>query len=280
MQFTCYSRLPKEIQLKIWRYALQPSELTPRIVYVKYNLQEDRFSYSCTIPPGLHLCRLSRDVFLEVYRPLVPQSTHPVYFNPDVDFLFCESPIDPLAPDHLLNDPNQEILPFIDPKTDVPAIRHLILHSNFWSHRFAANLPSPIKELRNFKKLENIFLVQSTIEETMQKTRNWIAENPNREPSPLVTYFSDLDALYAREVSKDAFRVPSLVPGYLTYPEQDNYFRMQLSQVFGWLEPEYDGDLSVLRRRVFDEYWTGRKLPLSWVIRAVRTEPILLPWYN
>lgn len=91
-EFPQFSRLPKELQIKIFKLSLQPPHVKSRIVRrmhtpVDYHLTSSTTTYKFTIPAALQVSSLYRSIALPCYPSLVPGTLYPVYFNPNVDFV-------------------------------------------------------------------------------------------------------------------------------------------------------------------------------------------------
>jgi hypothetical protein len=83
--FSLFSDLVPELRLKIWQYAC-----TPRVVEVRYNMEQDR-CMSLTSPPAvLQATRESREEALRSYKLSFATRSNPphIYFNQDRDTLY------------------------------------------------------------------------------------------------------------------------------------------------------------------------------------------------
>ena len=258
--FAPFPRLPQELQIKIWAYSL-----LPRVVQVKYSLATDSFTYAFPISPALEVCRLSREAARKIYQSLVPGSACPVYFNPDVDFLYCKSPFDPVNPSATPLPPTRPILPFVDPQTDVSTIRFLVLDRAYWTHRTATQSACLIRELQDFRSIQEIFLVVPSLEQWRERKRALFSAFPHRPDDPRF----DLDRCYAEELARDNSAPSAAVPGFCTYLGNGlgtkGYGFLEEQQVllcFGW--PDHPPDAQNPLQQVtycFGEYWATRKLP-------------------
>jgi hypothetical protein len=266
--FTPFPRLPRELQIKIWKCSLEPPRVVPRIVRVEYSLATDSFAYTFPIPPALEVCHLSREVALKLYLPLVPGSASPVYFNPNVDFLYCKSPFDPVNPSATPLPPTRPILPFVDPQTDVSAIRFLVLDHEFWTHRVVTNHTCPIKELRDFRSIHEIFLIVPSLGQWRERKKALFSLFPHQPDDPRF----DLDRRYAEELARDASAPSAIVPGFRLYPGRGGpLHEREVLLCFGWRDHPLDPQ-NPFRPPVtfyFDEYWVTRKLPKLSEIRVV-----------
>lgn len=239
----------------IWELSLKPPYIVPRIVRVEYQPTTESFSYSFVTPLALEVCRLSREVALRFYSLLVSGSAYSVYFNPNVDFLFCKSAFDPVKSSNSLSE--HPILPFIDSQTNVSAIRFLVLDHEYWQHRAATNIHCPIKELRDFRKLEEVFIVAPTLEQWRVRKKvliEWYLErHPHLSDDPPL----DLERSYARERLQDASASSAAVPGFRIYSGWGcPILANKLIQCYGWYDdpPSPNNPHIGSYVRSFDEY--------------------------
>lgn len=96
--FPQFSRLPKEIQIRIFELSLQAPHVKSRIIRRIHtprnaHLLPSTCTYKFSVPPALQVCSLYRSIALPFYPSLVPGTLYPVYFNAQVD-----SAWDTLAP--------------------------------------------------------------------------------------------------------------------------------------------------------------------------------------
>lgn len=263
--FAPFLRLPGELQAKIWECSLEAPRAVPRIVQVKYSRTADSFTYAFSIPPALEVYRLSRQVAQKVYLPLVPGSACPVYFNPNIDFLYCKSLLDLVNPSATLLPPTQLTLPFVDPKTNVSTIRFLVLDRVYWTLRANTDITCPIPELRGFRNIQEIFLVVPPLKQWQERIRLLFSAFPHRLDDPRF----DLNRRYAEEVARDISAPSAPVPGFRIYLGNGLSTQgsgliedQEVLHCFGW--PDNPPDAQNPFRPVrycFDEYWATRKLP-------------------
>jgi hypothetical protein len=276
LSFTPFPRLPRELQIKIWEHSLQPPRVVPRVIRAEYRVATDSFTYAFPIVPALEVCRLSREVARKAYLSLVLSSASPVYFNPDIDFLYCKSPFDPLnpsptSPTPLL--PTRPVLPFLDPQANVSAVRFLVLDRAYWVHRTTIDITCPIRELREFRNIQEIFLVVPPLEQWRERTRALLSAFPHRPGDPR----SDLDKRYAEEVARDVAAPSAAVPGFRIYLGNGlgtkgggSLEEQQVTLCFGSLDIPPDAQNPFQTGTYcFDEYWATRKLPIISDIRIV-----------
>jgi hypothetical protein len=225
--FSPFARLPKELQIKIWTHSLEVPIVIPRIVRVNYNDATSLFTYNFTKPPALEVCRVSRDAALKFYQPLLPNSTHPFFFNPTVDFLHCKSLLHYHETDLDLRE--RAVLPFIDSNADISAIRFLLLDRKYWSHRQLTNFTSPIKELREFRNIETILLVAASIEQDIETLKSFLV-HLGRVPHPRF----EPDRRYAQEIEGDTSLPYATVPDFRLLGDGGTDDHHMLERCFGW----------------------------------------------
>ncbi|KAF8847631.1 hypothetical protein BDZ45DRAFT_316139 [Acephala macrosclerotiorum] len=243
-KFEHFPRLALELQAKIWTHALEPHSITSRVVRVIYNTSSSSYTYSFVMPPLLTTCRLSRHVAQRYYPSLIPNLSHPVYFNTTSDFLYCTSTHEWSAiPDQ------QEVFPILsilNSSSIIGDIRFLALDRSFWSHSYVTNPghapvtnSGQLPELRFFTNLEELFLVVPSLEQhliNVRKSFMGIVANPESK-------IDMLEARCAAAVAHDAIISPSIVPGFRVYQESQIDFlrRWELEGCFGAANLPYFG---------------------------------------
>lgn len=262
LTFKFFPKLPRELQIKIWSHSLEVPCVTPRIVQVNYHPTRNSFSYSFTVPPALQVCHVSRLVALKIYLSLVPDSSHPVYFNPAVDSMYCKSPLDVMSD----NTGDRLTLPFIDPQTNVSAVRFLVLHHEYLEYRSATNAMCPIVELRKFRKLETIFIVVPPDERLAERNWGLILLHWVRLPHSGLPELTNPYKLYAREPGPVIPTEEVDIPGFREYKglkrQEAHWIEHTIFQCFGWQENSPEGFAGIVNRPwLFDEYWTRCVLP-------------------
>lgn len=162
-------------------------------------------------------CRLSREVAQSCYLSLVPSTPYPVYFNPDIDILYSKPPLDPVDHNYPRQDPDEPVLPFMDPSTDVSLVRFIVIEHSYWSYRLSGNVSCPMKELRGFKSIEEIFFLMPSLEEMIERSRRSQADFPRLNPIDYPR--SDLKARYERQAPIYNACPSSWIPGFRICPE-------------------------------------------------------------
>lgn len=276
LSFTLFPRLPRELQIKIWEHSLQPPRVVPRVIRAEYRVATDSFTYAFSILPTLEVCRLSRKVAQKVYLPLVPGSASPVYFNPNIDFLYCTSLFDPVNPSPTPLPLTRPVLPFLDPQANVSTVRFLVLDRAYWIHRTTIDITCPIRELREFRNIQEIFLVVPPLEQWRERTRALLSAFPHRPGDPR----SDLNRRYAEEVARDVAAPSAAVPGFRIYLGNGlgtkgggSLEERQVLLCFGWLDiPPDASNPFQTGTYCFDEYWATRTLPRISDIRIANNQ--------
>lgn len=98
-QFKPFPRLPDELQLMVWQYALPTEGRVIKILTVPDDVpkrrqgeKKNRPIATWFIPAMLHACHLSRLVAFTVYSPqFINILAHPVYFNFEKEILFFDT---------------------------------------------------------------------------------------------------------------------------------------------------------------------------------------------
>ncbi len=265
--FAPFPGLPHELQVKIWKCSLEASQVTPRVVQVHYKQSTGSFAYLFKVPTVLHACRLSRNIAQKFYLSLVPGAASPVYFYPQVDFLYCQVPLEASDSDQRLVSPDQPLKPFFDPETNTSLIRFLVLDNDYWVYRRLRDYTCPIKELHSFREIDEIFLALPPLTQWLERTKQIISryQYPPGDPR------ADIDQLYATHRSHYACAPDAVVPGFrlcakLTYMEK-------IVCCFGHRNAQPDPfHLNPDPKTctfAFDEYWSWRELPgITEIIRA------------
>jgi hypothetical protein len=188
-----------------------------------------------------------------------------VYFYPEIDFLYCKVLLEPsdLDPRRPIS-PSQPILPFLDPETIVSVIRFLVLDSEYWTYRGHRNFTCPIKELRDFRSIDSIFLAVPPLSQWLERRKQAISllSLPPGDPR------ADIDRLYATQLSYHASALHAAVPGFRLYVGGGRGRTMHnegISYCLGHrnIMPDpfnFSPDPNTYAF-TFDEYWSQRKLP-------------------
>jgi hypothetical protein len=238
----------------------------PRIIRVEYSLATDSLTYAFPVQPALEVCRLSREMALELYVPLLPSSTSPIYFNSNIDFLYSKSPFDAVNPSATPLLPTRPILPLVDPQTNVSIIRFLVLDTEYWEHRVNTNSACPIRELRDFRNIKEIFLIVPSLKQWRERRRALYSWFPHEPDDPRF----DLDRRYANALARDASAPSARVPGFRLYLGGGGLVStIDLRRCFGWEVVPQPRPRVYSPVYSFDEYWESRELPKISEIRVI-----------
>ncbi|KAF8864589.1 hypothetical protein BDZ45DRAFT_15671 [Acephala macrosclerotiorum] len=231
--FALFPKLPLELQAKIWAHALERHQVTPRVIKTIYNMATNSYSYNFAIPPLIITCRLSRQIARGLYPSLLTDSTHPVYFNPAVDFLYCTTTYD--LPYAMNQHEIEPVISFIKSSTITEKIRFLALDSSYWTRQIYSMLSVPefasMPELHLFAGIEELFLVVPSLEHELA--------NKRRVYGTVITDNFELRQRLERVsvalVESDAKSPNSIVPGFRVYSVGTPCFDRQweLARAFG-----------------------------------------------
>lgn len=161
-------------------------------------------------------CRLSREIAKIHYHLLLPDSTQPVYFDPEVDFLYCK-----LASDYLVRnrDDVEPVLLFINISPLATRIRYLVLDMSYWSEQVTRMSQRPnfaaMPELHLLTGIEELFLVVLSLEDELAYKRRIYGNFSHGENGGLVK--EKLERVSAALVESDRQSPNSIVPGTRVY---------------------------------------------------------------
>jgi len=249
----------------------------PRVIRIEYKPATDSFSYSFTIPPALKICRISRYLAHQSYISLVANTPFPVYFNPEIDFVYCKSPLDKFGmcyTEDLL--PGRRTVPFVEDGTKVGCIRFLVFDQGYWLHRSKQNYHHPLQELKDFKNIEEIFIAMCSLEQHLEIRRRLFQFAP---PRPFARS-RDVDWIYSKEVAQELRAPSSIVPGFRQHRVEspldqttEAELKRSLSLEFIPPNPNIPHQFMSAGRHTFDEYWSKRGLPKVNFAREVLSHP-------
>lgn len=269
--FSPFGRLPVELQLKVWSFALKPQCAEPRIIEIGYNPLTYKYKYKSQPPPLTQTCRNSREVALKNYsilNPLFSKEVGAIYFHQTIDILYYHTSNSRSA---------NEILPFLNAELPMNLIQHLMFTEAYLSHRARDSFQCPIPELRYFANLKTLYIVLPSYAEIEEGTRTWYNQlmrfTPNKEPS-----LPQLTASYKREKIQEASEPRDVVPGYTLLPKDKGSLREhQVISCFGKQEGGAknawifgDGLRRGGIKKVGD--WSDRELPVVKYTRKVPEE--------
>ncbi|PQE09978.1 hypothetical protein CJF31_00003879 [Rutstroemia sp. NJR-2017a BVV2] len=266
--FPSFRKLPTEIQISIWSYALEPPRITPRIIRLDFNPSTSGFIYKSTPPPLTQTCRLSRLVALKHYQVLLPScAAPPIYFSPRTDILHC-NPSSTTSTSTSSTPP-----PFLDPALPLNLIHHIILTQNYISQRARTSFLCPIPELRCLIALETLYIELPTHKARAAASRSWYADLMSETAPPSPDLPPHLTAMHAATKRLEVNGRRDVVPGYVIVGGKEKCMReQQVMSCFGWQEGGVKhawlcGDRGYPVR--CDEYWEGRGLPRVEHLREV-----------
>lgn len=140
--FTCFPRLPLELQRKIWSYAAIPQS---RAIQIETKSDRDaegnltglyNFSYQsatkCSPTSLLGVCHESRTIALQNY-PYSEFLDRPLFYNPDIDILWARGdPLSRLYETHGVHNPHASMESF---------------RSSFWRRRYDSSGPYQFRSI-------------------------------------------------------------------------------------------------------------------------------------
>ncbi|KAL5316200.1 hypothetical protein ACEPPN_015245 [Leptodophora sp. 'Broadleaf-Isolate-01'] len=214
-------------------------------------------------------CRLSREIAQIRYHLLLSDSTQPVYFDPEVDFLYCK-----LALDYSVRNRHdvEPVLSFVNTSPLATKIRYLVLDMSYWSEQVTRMSQRPnfaaMPELHLLTGIEELFLVVPSLEDELANKRRIYGNFSDGENGGLTK--EKLERVSAALVESDRQSPNSIVPGARVYcgrtPSCDKEWA--LARAFGMTTLHFWGSGW---RTAVDGVWQrhGRKEPGLTEIRPL-----------
>lgn len=203
-------------------HALEKHQITPRVIKAIYNKFINSHSYAFPMPPFMTTCRLPRQVAQEHYQLLLAESTQPIYFDPEIDFLYCTSLRVPYVKNYREIEP---VLSFLKPSSLGANTRFLVLDILFWrEHLELMNQVSDFAAMPELHLLRNsikdLFLVMPSLEEELADKKlvygRYVLQ-PTLEEAE--SRRQKLESVLAALVKHDEEAIESVVPGFQVYSD-------------------------------------------------------------